>query len=150
MCFLCLFVANPFRLTFSIVKSACLTFMIGFCVCITASAQQPSIAWRNIWVTEYEPNDSEKALLAPSTEIEQQFADFLRLPDTGLIRMYPPLRRRVISVAELATGRRPGFGMYASLYSFSKAKHGRLISNSRARSSRWRRRSLNRARSLSV
>ena len=98
--------------------------MIGFCVCITASAQSPSIAWRNIWVSEYEPNDSEKALLAPAIEIEQKFADFLRLPDTGLIRMYPPLRRRVISVADLATGRRPGFGMYASLYSFSKAKHG--------------------------
>jgi hypothetical protein len=38
--------------------------------------------------------------------------------------MYPPLRRRVISVTDLATGRRPGFGMYASLYSFSKEKHG--------------------------
>ena len=77
-----------------------------------------------IWVSEYEPNTAEKLLLVPSPELQQQFAAFLQLPDTGLIRMYPPLRRRVISVTDLATGRRPGFGMYASLYSFSKEKHG--------------------------
>ena len=94
LCFLCLFVAK-------------------------ASAQ----VW-NVWVTEYQPNDAEKLLLVPSLELQQQFAEFLELPGTGLIRMYPPLRRRVISVTDLATGRRPGFGMYASLFSFSKAKHG--------------------------
>ena len=87
-------------------------------------ARSTAQVWRNVWVSEYEPNAAEKLLLAPSPEIQQQFAEFLELPDTGLIRMFPPLRRRVISVADLATGRRPGFGMYASLYSFSKAKHG--------------------------
>lgn len=86
----------------------------------SASAQ----VWRNVWVSEYEPNAAEKLLLAPSADVQQEFAAFLSLPDTGLIRMYPPGRRRVISVTDLATGRRPGFGIYASLYSFSKAKHG--------------------------
>src|SRR6185503_2733334 len=71
-----------------IVKLVGLIFIICSFACVTVFAQPPSIAWRNIWVSEYEPNDSEKALLAPSIEIEQQFADFLRLPDTGLIRMY--------------------------------------------------------------
>ena len=79
---------------------------------------------RNIWLSEYEPNDSEKKLLAPAIEDEERFVGFLRLPETGLIKMFPPGRRRVISVADLATGRRPGFGSYASLYSFSKEKHG--------------------------
>ena len=90
------------------------------CLFVASSAAQ---VW-NVWVSEYEPNAGERALLAPAPEIQQQFAEFLQLPDTGIIRMYPPLRRRVISVADLATGRRPGFGMYASLYSFSKEKHG--------------------------
>jgi hypothetical protein len=78
----------------------------------------------NVWVSEYEPNAAERLLLVPALELQQQFAEFLQLPDTGLIRMYPPLKRRVISVTDLATGRRPGFGMYASLYSFSREKHG--------------------------
>jgi hypothetical protein len=111
----------------TIVKLVSLLCSIFFCACSTALAQSPSIAWRNIWVTEYEPNASEKALLAPSAELEQEFAAFLRLPDTGLIRMYPPGRRRVVSVADLASGRRPGFGIYASLYSFSKSKHGNAL-----------------------
>ena len=83
----------------------------------------PAQVW-NVWVSEYDPNDAEKLLLTPSPEIQQQFAEFLQLPNTGLIRMYPPGRRRVISVTDLATGRRPGFGRYASLYSFTKEKHG--------------------------
>jgi hypothetical protein len=41
--------------------------------------------------------------------------------------MFPPGGRRVISAADLATGRRPGFGAHASLYSFSKAKHGNSL-----------------------
>jgi hypothetical protein len=94
--------------------------MIYLCASTTASAQ----VWRNVWISEYEPNAAERLLLAPPPEVQQQFAEFLQLPGTGLIRMYPPGRRRVISVTDLATGRRPGFGMYASLYSFSKAKHG--------------------------
>ena len=95
-------------------------FVCLLCLFVANSSAQ---VW-NVWVNEYEPNAAERALLAPSPELQQQFAEFLQLPDTGLIRMYPPLRRRVISVTDLATGRRPGFGMYASLYSFSKEKHG--------------------------
>ena len=86
--------------------------------------RRPPLARRNVWVSEYEPNSLEKQLLAPSEEDEERFAEFLRLPDTGLIKMFSPGRRRVISVADLATGRRPGFGGYASMYSFSKEKHG--------------------------
>ena len=86
-------------------------------------AESSAQVW-NVWVNEYEPNSAEKSLLAPSPEIQEQFAEFLQLPNTGLIRMYPPGRRRVVSVTDLATGRRPGFGRYASLYSFTKAKHG--------------------------
>jgi hypothetical protein len=78
----------------------------------------------SVWVSEYEPNSLEKKLLAPSREDEESFTQFLRLPQTGVIKMYPPGRRRVISIADLASGRRPGFGSYASLYSFSKEKHG--------------------------
>src|ERR1044072_9442897 len=91
-------------------------------LCLFAAESQAQL-W-NVWVSEYEPNAGEKALLVPAPEIQQQYAAFLQLPDTGLIRMYPPGRRRVISVTDLATGRRPGFGRYASLYSFTKAKHG--------------------------
>jgi hypothetical protein len=93
----------------------------------TSAREEPlrrPMARRNVWVSEYEPNSLEKQLLAPAAEDEQRFAEFLRTPDTGLIRMFPPGSRRVISLAELATGRRPGFGGYASRYSFSKEKHG--------------------------
>jgi len=105
------------------VKSFSIALLIILCVGFSASAQS-AIVWRNVWVDEYEPNAAEKLLLVPSPEIEEQFADFLRLPDTGLIRMYPPGRRRVVSLTDLASGRRPAFGMYASLYSFSKQQHG--------------------------
>ena len=94
--------------------------MCLLCVFVAESSAQ---GW-NVWVSEYEPNSAEKLLLAPSPVLQEQFAEFLELPNTGLIRMYPPGRRRVISVPDLATGRRPGFGRYASLYSFTKAKHG--------------------------
>ena len=79
---------------------------------------------RNVWVYEYEPNTLEKKLLEPAPEDEQEYADFLHAHDGGLMRMYPPGRRRVVTLADLASGRRPGFGAFASLYSFSKAKHG--------------------------
>ena len=93
----------------------------------TSAREEPvrrPLVRRNVWVSEYEPSDSEKRLLAPSETDEQRFAEFLRLPDTGLIKLFPPFRRRVISITDLATGRRPGFGAYASMYSFSKEKHG--------------------------
>ena len=102
-------------------KEAICAFMCFLCFFEAKTSAQ---VWRNVWVSEYEPNSAEKSLLAPSPEVQQQFAGFLQLPDTGLIRMYPPGRRRVISVTDLATGRRPGFGIYASIYSFSKSKHG--------------------------
>jgi len=96
------------------------------CFLCLFAAESSAQGW-NVWVSEYEPNAAERALLAPSPELQQQFAEFLQLPDTGLIRMYPPGRRRVISVTDLATGRRPGFGWYASLYSFTKEKHGNVL-----------------------
>src|ERR1044072_9826673 len=83
-------------------------------LCLIVAESSVAQVW-NVWVSEYEPNAAERALLAPAPEIQQQFAEFLQLPDTGLIRMYPPGRRRVISVTDLATGRRPGFGRYARL-----------------------------------
>ena len=106
--------------------------LICLSACVCAAAQtlpiEPrhpeTVARRNVWISEYQPNDLEKQLLTPSFEDQQRFAAFLQLRDTGAIRMFPPGRRRVISVGELATGRRPGFGGYASLYSFSKEKHG--------------------------
>jgi hypothetical protein len=98
--------------------------LTGLSLCFSAAAQSPSLARRNVWVSEYEPNSLEKQLLAPSPEDEQQFAEFLRVPDTGIIKMFPPGRRRVVSIADLASGRRPGFGGYASMYSFTKEKHG--------------------------
>ena len=93
-------------------------------VAFTSAVAQGPIVRRHVWISEYEPNESERKLLAPSIDDEERFAGFLQLPQTGLIKLYPPLRRRVISVADLATGRRPGFGGYASLFSFSKEKHG--------------------------
>lgn len=123
-----------------------LLLMVSAAACVSASAQSPNVepesgphypestaredfpkrptARRNVWVSEYEPDSLEKKLLEPAPEDELNFASLLQLPDTGLIRMYPPGRRRVVSLADLASGRRPGFGAYASLYSFSKAKHG--------------------------
>ncbi len=101
-------------------KQAVCALMCLLCLFVAKSSAQ---VW-NVWVSEYEPNSAEKLLLAPSPELHEQFAEFLELPNTGLVRMYPPGRRRVISVTDLATGRRPGFGRYASLYSFTKAKHG--------------------------
>ena len=102
-------------------KLRLITFLICFAAFISASAQ---IARRTVWVSEYEPDSLEKKLLAASFEDQQRFSSFLRLPDTGVIRMYPLGRRRVVTVTDLASGRRPGFGAYASLYSFSKEKHG--------------------------
>src|SRR6185503_9442148 len=100
-----------------------LVVLISVGAFLSVAAQSP-LARRNVWVSEYQPDSLEKQLLAPSLEDEQRFAEFLRLPDTGVIKMFPPGRRRVVSLADLASGRRPGFGSYASLYSFTKEKHG--------------------------
>jgi hypothetical protein len=93
-------------------------------ISVGASVSAPAQVRRHVWVSEYEPNSLEKQLLAPAPEDEQRFAEFLQLPDTGVIKMFPPGRRRVISAGDLASGRRPGFSHYASLYSFTKEKHG--------------------------
>jgi hypothetical protein len=85
------------------------------------------LAFRNVWVSEYRPNSNEEKLLEASAADELKFAEFLRLPDTGLMRMFPPVRRRVVSVTDLEDGFRPGFSAHASLYSFSKAKHGNCL-----------------------
>jgi hypothetical protein len=78
-------------------------------------------------VSEYHPNAAEKRLLEALPEDEQIYASFLRQPDTGLIRMFPPGRRRVVTLADLQSGRRPGFGGHACLYSFSKETHGNAL-----------------------
>ena len=80
---------------------------------------------RYVWVFEYHFNADEKRLLAPSQVDQEKFASFLRLPDTGIVRLYPWMRwRRVISVEDLGDGRSPEFNMHASVYSFSKNRHG--------------------------
>ncbi len=113
-------------------KLSILIFLISCGGFSSVAAQAPpiepeirrTVVRRNVWVSEYEPNDAERKLLEPSAEDRELFASFLSTPETGLIKMFPPGRRRVISIADLAAGRRPGFGGYASLYSFSKDKHG--------------------------
>jgi len=85
------------------------------------------LARHNVWVSEYTPNSSERKLLEAAPEDELRFADFLRLPGTGLIRMFPPGRRRVVTIKDLESGQRPGFGGHASLYSFSKTRHGNAL-----------------------
>ena len=80
---------------------------------------------RDAWVNEYRFNSLEKRLLEASRSDQQRFASFLQQPDTGLIRIHPWGRRhRVVSIDELEDGRRPEFSLHASLYSFSKNKHG--------------------------
>jgi hypothetical protein len=83
------------------------------------------LARRNVWVYEYRFTTEEKRLLEPSTRDQEEAASLLYLPDTGLIRLYPwARRRRVVSVEDLDDGRRPDFNAHASVYSFSKTRHG--------------------------
>ena len=84
-------------------------------------------ARRDIYVAPYEPTKSEKKLLAPAAEDVQRFAEFLRQPDTGLVRMFPAGRWRVVSVEQLERGQNPGFISFASKYSFTKTKHGHSL-----------------------
>jgi hypothetical protein len=84
-------------------------------------------ARRDVYVAQYQPNKSEKKLLAPATEDLQTFADFLRQPDTGLIKIFPAGGWRVVSVEQLENGQSPGFVSFASIYSFSKTKHGHSL-----------------------
>jgi len=83
---------------------------------------------RFAWVYEYRFNSEEKKLLEPSPADHERFASFLRSPDTGLVRLYPWRRwRRVISVDDLGDGRSPEFSAHASVYSFSKNRHGSAL-----------------------
>lgn len=80
---------------------------------------------RYVWVSEYRFSAEEKRLLEPLSVDIQRSASVLRLPDTGIVRLYPWMRRRrVISIADLSDGRRPDFSSHACTYSFSKNKHG--------------------------
>ena len=81
-------------------------------------------ARRDIWINQYQPTSVEKTLMAPLAEDLQTFADALRQPDTGLIKIFPAGPRRVVSVDQLESGQRPGFVNFASIYSFTKTKHG--------------------------
>ena len=87
-----------------------------------------SLTRRNVWVFEYHFTAEEKRLLQPSPDDQQRYAGFLRLPDTGLIRLYPWKRRPgVISVQELREKRSPEFSSHACLYSFTKGRHGNAL-----------------------
>ena len=80
---------------------------------------------RNVWVAEYRFTAEERRLLEPATQDHDLWSSFLKLPDTGLIRLYPwARRRRVVSIDDLGNGRTPDFNLHASSYSFSRGKHG--------------------------
>jgi len=86
------------------------------------------LARRNVWVFEYRFTSDEKRLLTPSPGDQLRFASFLGLDDTGLIRLYPWVRRRdVVSIEELMDRRSPEFNSHACLYSFSKERHGNAL-----------------------
>jgi hypothetical protein len=91
------------------------------------SRSEARIPRRNVYVTPYQPSDVEKKLLTPASEDAQNFAEFLRQPNTGLIRIFPARPSRVVSVDQLESGQGPGFIKFASLYSFTKAKHGNAL-----------------------
>jgi hypothetical protein len=83
---------------------------------------------RYTWVYEYRFTSEEKKLLAPAATDQERCASFLRLPDTGLIRLYPLIRwRRVISIDDLGDQRSPQFSAHASIFSFSKNRHGSAL-----------------------
>jgi hypothetical protein len=83
---------------------------------------------RYVWVFEYRFTSEEKKLLEPSPSDHDKFASFLRSPDAGLVRLYPWMRwRRVISVDDLGDRRSPEFSAHASIYSFSKNRHGSAL-----------------------
>ena len=84
-------------------------------------------ARRDVYVSEYHPSKSEKKLLAPSPEDLQTFAELLRLPDSGLVRIFPAGPWRVVSVDQLETKQTPEFIHFASRYSFTKTKHGQSL-----------------------
>ena len=80
---------------------------------------------RNVWVTEYHFTADEKRLLEPSSVDQLKVAAVLQLPETGLIRLYPWSKRRLlVSVNDLSDGRTPDFNAHACTFSFSKEKHG--------------------------
>ena len=86
------------------------------------------LARQNVWVFEYRFTSQEKRLLTPSPNDQQRYASFLGLEDTGLIRLYPWIRRRVVvSIEELVDRRSPEFNAQACLYSFSKGRHGNVL-----------------------
>ena len=83
---------------------------------------------RYVWVYEYRFNSEEKRLLTPSLVDQERFASFLRSPDTGLVRLYPWTRwRRVISIDDLGDMRSPEFSYHASVFSFTKNRHGSAL-----------------------
>lgn len=77
------------------------------------------------WTRDYVPNSAERKLLAASRDDLQQYAGFLRQPNTGSLRLlsYFPTRR-VVSANSPDIAWRPGFSSFASAYSFCKRKHG--------------------------
>jgi hypothetical protein len=83
---------------------------------------------RSVWVYEYRFSSEEKKLLEPSPADHERFASLLRSPDAGLVRLYPSTRwRRVISVEDLGDKRSPEFSAHASVFSFTKNRHGSAL-----------------------
>lgn len=81
---------------------------------------------RKGWYREYQPDSAEKRRLSVAPEDEKKFAEFLSQPNTGLFRLIPFRFRnpRIVSAADPEATTRPGFLHHASMYSFSKRKHG--------------------------
>lgn len=88
---------------------------------------QTSRIRRHAYVIPYELSSTEKKLIVPVSEDVQNFAEFLRQPNTGLVRVFPARRWRVVSVDQLESGQGPGFIGFASIYSFTKQKHGNSL-----------------------
>ncbi|HSE34012.1 MAG TPA: hypothetical protein VLA93_20735 [Pyrinomonadaceae bacterium] len=84
-------------------------------------------ARRDVYVEQYHPTKSENKLLEPAREDVQTFAEFVRPPESGLIRIFPARGWRVVSVDQLESGQSPGFVNFASRYSFTKTKHGHSL-----------------------
>lgn len=73
---------------------------------------------------EYRMSPADKKFLAPSLEDRSAYADFLRQPDTGILRLVPSAEGRVVNVNDLDKKKPPVlYNGAASCYSFSKTRY---------------------------
>jgi hypothetical protein len=74
--------------------------------------------------TEYRMSAADKKFLAPSLEDRNAYANFLRQPDTGILRLVPLAEGRVVNINDLDKKKPPVlYNGAASCYSFSKARY---------------------------